>query len=46
MKKARKKYRIREGSPLDIMIGALPIAAIIGMFVICGILTSWDLGLL
>ena len=42
----RKHYRIRKGSPADHIINALPYVGLIAMFILTGIMNSWELGLL
>lgn len=46
MKKIKKHYVIREGSPADMIIKALPFVGLIAIFILTGIMNSWELGLL
>lgn len=42
----KKHYRIREGSPMDKIINVLPFAGLIALFILTGLMNSWELGLL
>ena len=46
MKKVKKHYRIREGSPADMIIRALPFIGLIAVVIAAGLMNSWELGLL
>lgn len=46
MKKIKKHYVIREGSPVDMIIRALPFIGIIALIIGTGLMNSWELGLL
>lgn len=46
MKKVKKHYRIREGSPADMIIRSLPYIGLIAAVIGAGLMNSWELGLL
>lgn len=42
----KKTYRIRANSPADYIVRAVPYLILVGAFILCGVLNSWELGLL